>query len=59
MKEIVIQGLSACKKCGNISQVKLFSNSRHQFQVKCDACGNHTSWTSKTGAIIAWFNQWF
>ncbi len=54
-----IKGLCPCKKCGSVNKVNLFSNSRHQFQIKCENCGNKTPWMSKTDAVIYWFNQWF
>ena len=54
-----IKGLCPCKKCGSVNKVKLFSNSRHQFQIKCENCQNKTPWMPKIDAVIYWFNQWF
>lgn len=55
MKYIEINGLRKCPVCGFSSMMR--KNASKRFQVKCKKCKCATAWTSKSEAIIAWYNM--
>lgn len=55
MKYEQIEGLRACPMCG--SEAHLRKNASKRFQVHCKKCKCCTVWTSKTEAVVTWYNN--
>ena len=55
MKYETVKGLRPCPKCGNMAQLR--KNASKRFQVKCKKCNCCTAWTSKTEAVVMWYNN--
>jgi len=50
-----IPELRPCPMCG--SEAHLRKNASKRFQVKCKKCRCCTAWTSKTMAVVLWYNN--
>lgn len=55
MKYEEITNLRKCPVCGHSALLR--KNASKRFQVKCKKCKCATSWTSKTEAIVTWYNM--
>lgn len=55
MKYENIPSLRKCPLCGHSAILR--KNASKRFQVKCKKCKCCTPWTSKTEAVIAWYNM--
>lgn len=55
IKDIEIEGLRFCPICGHIPVLQ--RNSKKAFRVKCIKCSSKTDWTTKTDAVIRWYNN--
>lgn len=55
MKYEELPNLRPCPMCG--SEAHLRKNASKRFQVKCKKCKCCTIWTSKTEAVITWYNN--
>lgn len=54
MKYENIPGLRKCPVCGFSAILR--KNASKRFQIKCKKCKCATSWTSKTEAVVTWYN---
>lgn len=55
MKYTELPNLRKCPICGHSAILK--KNASKRFQIKCKKCKCATSWTSKTEAVITWYNM--